>query len=237
MSTATASLRRSYFITGTDTGVGKTLFSCALLHAAAQAGYRTAAMKPIAAGAEATPEGLRNEDALLLQAACNRPMSYEEVNPICLPDALSPHLAAQRSGRRLKADRIVGFCQGLLMQRANLTVIEGAGGWRVPINDNETLADVAKQLKIPVILVVGMRLGCLNHAMLSAEAIYRDGLTLAGWVANTLDPSMPARDGNIAKLERELMVPMLADIPWLTSADGAVAAAYINLAVLFRDKA
>lgn len=226
-------LRRSYFVTGTDTGVGKTLFSCGLLYAAGQAGYRTAAIKPIAAGAEQTPEGLRNDDALQLQAACNQPMSYEEVNPVCLPAPLSPHLAAQQAGRRIKAERLVGFCQGLLAQRANLTVVEGAGGWRVPINDNETLADVAKQLKIPVILVVGMRLGCLNHAMLSAEAIYRDGLTLAGWVANTLDPDMPARDGNIAKLERELMVPLLADIPWLTPATGESAAACINVAPLF----
>lgn len=228
-----AKLRRSYFITGTDTGVGKTLFSCALLQAAGQAGYRTAAMKPIAAGAVETPDGLRNDDALQLQAACNQPMSYEEVNPVCLPAALSPHLAAQQSGRRVKAERLVGFCQGLLMQRTNLTVIEGAGGWRVPINDNETLADVAKQLKLPVILVVGMRLGCLNHALLSAEAICRDGLQLAGWVANTLDPAMAAREGNIVKLQRELMVPLLADIPWLTTVNGHTAAAYVDIATLF----
>jgi dethiobiotin synthetase len=226
-------LRRSYFVTGTDTNVGKTLFSCALLQAAQQAGYRTAAMKPVAAGAIDTPDGLRNDDALLLQAACTEMLSYREVNPFCFAEPLSPHLAAQRSGRRLQVERLVGFCQGVLMRRANLTVIESAGGWRVPINDNETLADLAKQLKLPVILVVGMRLGCLNHAMLSAEAIYRDGLELAGWVANTFDPDMPARADNIATLERELMAPLLADIPLLpTPVQLQSAVPFINLQAL-----
>jgi dethiobiotin synthetase len=229
--------RRSFFITGTDTGVGKTFFSCALLHAAANAGFTTAAIKPVAAGAAETSEGLRNDDALALQAACTLPLSYNEVNPFCLPAPLSPHLAAAEAGRRLQADRIVGFCQGVLMQRATLTVVEGAGGWRVPISDNETLADVAKRLRLPVILVVGMRLGCLNHAMLSAEAIRRDGLTLAGWVANTVDPQMQARDGNVAKLERELMAPLLADIPWLPAADARDAARLVDLPALFPPRA
>lgn len=232
MSLNHAAARRSFFITGTDTGVGKTFFSCALLHAAANAGYSTAAIKPVAAGAEPTGDGLRNDDALALQAACTLPLSYGEVNPFCLPAPVSPHLAAAEAGRRLQADRIVGFCQGVLMQRAAVTVVEGAGGWRVPINDNETLADVAKRLRLPVIMVVGVRLGCLNHAMLTAEAIGRDGLTLAGWVANTLDPAMPAREGNIAKLERELMAPMLADIPWLPSGNASEAAGLINLSAL-----
>jgi dethiobiotin synthetase len=225
-------LRRSYFVTGTDTSVGKTLFSCALLHAAQHAGYRTAAIKPVAAGASESADGLRNDDALLLQAACTESLSYREVNPFCFAEPLSPHIAAQRSGRRLQVERIVGFCQGVLMRRANLTVIEGAGGWRVPINDQETLADLAKQLKLPVILVVGMRLGCLNHALLSAEAIYRDGLELAGWVANTLDPDMPARAENVATLERELMAPLLADIPYLSTPQLQNAASFVNLQAL-----
>jgi len=232
MSFNAAALRRSFFITGTDTGVGKTFFSCALLHAAANAGHSTAAIKPVAAGAEPMDEGLRNDDALALQAACTLPLSYGEVNPFCLPAPLSPHLAAAEAGRRLHADRIVGFCQGVLMQRAALTVVEGAGGWRVPINDNETLADVAKRLRLPVIMVVGLRLGCLNHAMLTAEAIGRDGLTLAGWVANTLDPAMLSRDGNIATLERELMAPMVADIPWFPVGRAREAASLIDLSVL-----
>jgi len=226
------SLRRSFFITGTDTGVGKTLFSCALLQAAASAGYRTAAMKPVAAGGLQTAEGFRNEDALMLQAACTEALRYEEVNPFCLEMAVAPHIAAEHANRRLKVERIAGFCQGMLMRRANLTVIEGAGGWRVPLNDNETLADLCKQLKLPVILVVGMRLGCLNHALLTAEAIYRDGLALAGWVANGLDPEMPEQAANIASLQKLLPSPLLARIPWLPTADIAQAAAQLDISSL-----
>lgn len=227
-----STLRRSYFITGTDTGVGKTLFSCALLHAAAKAGYRTAAMKPVAAGGVQTSEGFRNDDALLLQAACTEELSYEEVNPFCLETPVSPHIAAGLAGRRLKVERIAGFCQGMLLRRANLTVIEGAGGWRVPLNDNETLADLCKQLRLPVIMVVGVRLGCLNHALLTAEAIYRDGLTLAGWVANSLESEMPERAANIATLQRLLPAPLLADIPWLGTADIAQASALVDISTL-----
>lgn len=225
-------LRRSYFITGTDTGVGKTLFSCALLHAAAQAGYRTVAIKPVAAGGVQTSAGLRNHDAVLLQAASTEALSYDEVNPFCLDLPVAPHIAAERAGRRLKVERIAGFCHGVLMRRANLTVIEGAGGWRVPLNDQETLADLAKQLKVPVILVVGLQLGCLNHALLTAEAIYHDGLELAGWVANSIEPDMPERAANIATLQQQLPAPLLADIPWLPDATGEQAAAWVNLSAL-----
>lgn len=227
-------LRQSFVITGTDTGVGKTLFSCALLRAAAQGGHSTAAIKPVAAGAISTADGLRNDDALQLQAATTFKLSYEEVNPICLEAALAPHIAAKQAGRRLVVDRIVGFCQGMLMQRAQLTVIEGVGGWRVPLNDRESFADVARQLKLPVILVVGMRLGCLNHALLTAEAIRSDGLTLAGWVANTIDPDMPARAENVETLKQQLlMVPLLADIPFLQHpGDIEAAAAHIDIGLL-----
>lgn len=211
-------VRHSFFVTGTDTGVGKTFVSCALLRAATLAGLRTAAIKPVAAGAVATAEGLRNDDALALQAAVSEPLSYGEVNPVCLPEPLSPHLAAQAAGRRVQVERLAGFCHGMLMRRADLTLVEGAGGWRVPLNDRETLADLTKQLKLPVILVVGLRLGCLNHALLTAEAIYRDGLTLAGWVANGIDPAMAARDANVATLQRELPAPLLADLPFFGAA-------------------
>lgn len=226
--------RRSFLVTGTDTGVGKTLFSCALLRAAAQAGCKTAAIKPVAAGAVQTAEGLRNDDALQLQAAATMTQSYQEVNPICLEPALAPHIAASQTGRRLSVDRITGFCQGVLMQRADLTLIEGVGGWRVPLNDRETFADVAKRLNLPVILVVGMRLGCLNHALLTAEAIHRDGLVLAGWVANTIDAAMPARAENVATLRQQLMMaPLLADLPFLSHPPSAEEAArHIDLGPL-----
>jgi dethiobiotin synthetase len=224
--------RRSFFVTGTDTGVGKTLVSCALLHAAKTAGFTTAAIKPVAAGAELTVDGLRNDDALQLQAACTEELSYSEVNPLCFAESIAPHLAAQLIKRRLSVERTAGFCQGVLMRRANVTVVEGAGGWRVPLNDHETMADLAKQLKLPVILVVGMRLGCLNHALLTAEAIYRDGLQLAGWVANSLEPDMPMRDGNLAMLERQLVAPLLADIPYLPQPQPPQLAAYLSLMAL-----
>ncbi|HTQ99281.1 MAG TPA: dethiobiotin synthase [Candidatus Acidoferrum sp.] len=227
-----AKLRRSFFVTGTDTGVGKTLTTCALLHAANNAGLRTAAMKPVAAGAVPTDEGLRNEDALLLQATCNEALGYDEVNPFCLPAAVAPHIAAALAGRRLSVERIAGFCQGVLMRRANVTLIEGAGGWRVPISERETLADLAKQLKLPVLLVVGVRLGCLNHALLTAEAIHRDGLKLAGWIANTLDPDMPEREANIATLVRQLPAPLVATLPWQATPDPAALAAHFALSLL-----
>src|SRR5690606_19893991 len=145
---------RKFFITGTDTDCGKTLVACALLRAAAQAGYSTLAMKPVAAGAELTPEGLRNDDALRLQLAATELLPYAQVNPVCLPDAVSPHLAAVASGKRISVQRLAGFCQGVLLKRADLTLIEGAGGWRVPLNEREFLSDLCKVLNLPVILVV-----------------------------------------------------------------------------------
>lgn len=232
MTTDLTRLRRSCFVTGTDTGVGKTLVSCALLHAANAKGLRTAALKPVAAGASLTPEGWRNEDALQLQQACSEVLSYEEVNPFCLQAPLSPHLAASQAGRRLSLERIAGFCQGVLLRRANFTLIEGAGGWRVPINDRETLADLPRQLKMPVVLVVGLRLGCLNHALLTAEAIYRDGLKLVGWVANSIDPDMQERDANIATLKELLPAPLLATIPWQEKPDPLALVPLIDLSPL-----
>jgi len=210
-------MSNAFFVTGTDTGVGKTLISAALLHAANAKGLSTAALKPIAAGCELTPEGLRNDDALMLQAAMNTPLAYEQINPIALAPAIAPHIAAENSQRRFSADRLVGFCRGVLMSRADFVIVEGAGGWRVPLNHRETLADLPKALSLPVILVVGMRLGCLNHALLTAEAIRRDGLPIAGWVANQIDPNMPEYEQNIATLERMLPTPCIGDIPFLNN--------------------
>jgi dethiobiotin synthetase len=210
-----STLRKSFFVTGTDTDVGKTLVSCALLHAARAAGYSAIGIKPLAAGGVMTAQGLRNEDALLLQAASSVQLSYEQTNPVLLPEAASPHIAAELAGRSVRVDRLAGFCQGVLMQRANVTLIEGAGGWRVPLNQHEYMSDLARQLRLPVILVVGMRLGCLNHALLTAEAIIREGLTLAGWVANRIDPAMQHYEENCSTLTRQLPCPLLAEIPHL----------------------
>lgn len=206
--------KKTFFVTGTDTGVGKTLMSAGLLLAAKERGLSTAALKPVAAGCEVTAEGLRNDDALLLQSVITQPLAYEQVNPVALEPAIAPHIAAQQARRVLSVDRIAGFCRGVLHQ-ADFTLVEGAGGWRVPLNPAETLADLARTLQLPVILVVGIRLGCINHAMLTVEAIARDGLPLAGWVANIIDPDMPCQQENILSLQQRLAAPCLGVVPYL----------------------
>ena len=163
--------KQSFFVTGTDTGVGKTLVSAAILQAAKAMGKHTLAMKPIASGCDRTPEGLRNEDALILQNAITEPLAYELINPVALEPAIAPHVAAEQAGRHITSDRLVGFCRGLQIRPADLLLVEGAGGWRVPLNDRETYSEFPRQLSMPVILVVSLRLGCINHALLTAEAI------------------------------------------------------------------
>lgn len=220
-----STIRKSYFVAGTDTEVGKTLASCAMLRAAVAAGYTAVGMKPLAAGGEQTGEGLRNGDALQLQEAGNVALSHDEVNPVCLPAAASPHIAAALAKRLVRVERLAGFCHGLLSLRANLTLIEGVGGWRVPLNEREFMSDLAKQLQLPVILVVGMRLGCLNHAMLTAEAIARDGLRLAGWIANRIDPRMEHYERNRDTLRDWLGAPLIAELPHFGGVAPAPAAA------------
>lgn len=206
--------KKAFFITGTDTNVGKTLVAAGLLVAAKKMDLTTAALKPVAAGCEKTEQGLRNSDALLLQSVITQQLSYEQINPIALSSAIAPHIAAQQEKRSLSADRLAGFCRGVL-NSANVTLVEGAGGWRVPINPSETLADLARLLQTPVILVVGIRLGCLNHALLTFEAIVRDGLPVAGWVANCIDSDMPALTENIDSLRNRLPVPCLGVVPFI----------------------
>lgn len=209
--------RKTFFIAGTDTNVGKTLVAAGFLVAAKNYGLSTVALKPLAAGCEKTDAGLRNADALLLQSVITQPLMYEQINPIALESAIAPHIAAQQEKRVLSADRIAGFCRGSLNQ-ADFTLVEGAGGWRVPLNPQETLADVVKILRLPVILVVGVRLGCINHALLTVEAIRNDGLQLAGWVANCIDENMPVLQENIYSLAARIPAPCLGVVPWLQSA-------------------
>ena len=207
----------TYFLTGTDTGIGKTTVTCALLHQAQQQGLTTLGIKPIASGCEHTADGLRNSDALLLQHYSSLKLPYQEVNPVALAEPVSPHLAAKAAGRRLTINQLTGYTRATLTHRAQLMIIEGAGGWRVPISDREMLSALPRELKVPVILVVGLRLGCLNHALLTAEAIVRDGLRLAGWVANCVDPHMAAPEDNIATLRHMLPAPCLGVLPYQTS--------------------
>lgn len=222
-------MSKPYFIAGTDTGVGKTTVSCALLAAAKAQGKTTLALKPVAAGCEQTAQGLRNDDALALMAEMTESLLYEEVNPVALPAPLSPHLSAAQAGRRLSIQQLAGFTRGGLMRRADFKLVEGAGGWRVPINEREMMSALPKALGLPVILVVGMRLGCLNHTILTAEAIVRDGLRLAAWVANVIDPEMAALEENIATLENLFAAPCLGVLPWNPAATAAERGALLKL--------
>jgi dethiobiotin synthetase len=226
--------KHNFFIAGTDTDAGKTLVSTGILVAANRLGLQTIGLKPVAAGCEQTPDGLRNDDALRLQQTASVRLSYDSVNPIALPAAVAPHIAATQAGRSLSADRIAALCRGSMLQRADLLLIEGAGGWRVPLNGREMLSRVPQLLETPVILVIGMKLGCINHALLTAEAIVRDGLRMAGWVANRIDPGMSCYTENVATLSGLLQAPLLGEIPHLAAPCAAAAADYLDLSELLR---
>lgn len=223
--------KKAFFITGTDTDAGKTLVATGLLAVARQRGLSTLGLKPVAAGCARGEQGLRNSDALALQAQTSIGLVYEQINPIALEAAIAPHIAAQREKRTLSADRLAGFCRSSLNQ-ADFTLVEGAGGWRVPLNPRETLADLAQILRLPVVLVVGIRLGCINHALLTAEAIRHDGLPLAGWVANVLDADMPALQENIDSLAQRIPAPCLGVVPRLAEASAEAAAVHLDISLL-----
>jgi dethiobiotin synthetase len=207
-----------YFVTGTDTEVGKTLISSALLLHLRKRHARVVGMKPVAAGTVVTAEGEDNEDARALRACGSVRVPRELDNPYCLPLPLSPHLAARAAGVRIELPLLVDRYRQLAAQ-ADAVVVEGAGGFLVPLNEHETGADLAQALGLPVLLVVGLRLGCLNHALLTAEAIAARGLTLAGWVANRIDPQMSSQEDNIEFLRLRLGAPMWADVPRMVQPD------------------
>ncbi len=222
----------AFFIAGTDTEVGKTTIAAGLLCAARRQGLSTAACKPVASGSENTADGLRNSDALALLGQCSLPLSYDEVNPLAFAPAIAPHLAAREAGVELTAAALLAPVRHVLDQGADFTVVEGAGGWRVPLGDGGFLSDLPIALGLPVILVVGVRLGCINHAVLSAEAIERDGLKLAGWVANIVDPETSRLDENLATLTELLTAPCLGRVPRLADAAAESVAVHLHLAHL-----
>jgi len=201
-----------FFITGTDTGVGKTLVAVALTRALVTAGRRVAVMKPVAAGTVNTPQGEFNDDALELLGASNVKAPYEDVNPWLLKTPASPHLAARADGVAIGHERIASAFTRLIAA-SDLVLVEGAGGWHAPISATETMADIAQRLGLPVILVVGMRLGCLNHALLTRDALRARGMRFAGWVANKLTTEMPLVDANIETLASRFGVSPLAVVP------------------------
>ncbi|WP_162096220.1 dethiobiotin synthase [Pseudomonas chlororaphis] len=225
-------MSRAYFVTGTDTDVGKTTVAAGLLHAARLSGLSTAAGKPVASGCELTPKGLCNADALALLAECSLPLTYDEVNPLAFEPAIAPHLAAREAGVALTVQALLAPMRQVLAKGADFTLIEGAGGWRVPLADQDNLSDLAMALDLPVILVVGVRLGCINHALLTAEAIAQDGLQLAGWVANIIEPKTSRLEENLATLAERLPAPCLGRVPRLKAISAEAVAEHLQLDLL-----
>ena len=210
---------RGLFVTGTDTGVGKTLVACALVRALVQQGSRVAVLKPVASGSLATPEGLRNEDALALRACANCGQSYADINRYCFEPPVSPHIAADEAGILIDLGKIRDDYDRLAAQ-ADWVVVEGAGGWLAPIAPGRTMADLALALPARVLLVVGLKLGCLNHAALTRASIAAAGAPFAGWVANALDPNLLRAPQNLLALERSLGEPALERLAYLGAAAG-----------------
>lgn len=212
---------RGWFVTGTDTGIGKSRASAALLHALARDGWRAVGMKPVAAGADQASNGTWvNDDVTALRAASNVRVPPPLDNPVLLRLPVSPHIAAEREGLPIELAPIVAS-HAALCGMADAVVVEGAGGFLVPLSPTLTGADLAVALDLPMILVVGLRLGCLNHALLTCEAIAARGLLLAGWIANRIDPAMPEQEANIRYLRQAIDAPLLADWPWAPEVDPA----------------
>jgi len=216
------------FVTGTDTAVGKTRVAAGLCRAFVMRGKRVAAMKPVASGCASTPEGLRSDDALILTAAANLRVPYAEVNPYAFEAPIAPHIAARESGCTIDLD-VLSRAYERLSARSEVLIVEGAGGWLVPLDERHSLADLAVLWRLEVILVVGMRLGCLNHALLTAESIARRGLRLYGWVANALDPRFERLRENIASLEARIAAPCVGVLDFAPQADSTSVARTLRL--------
>lgn len=214
------------WITGTDTGVGKTVVAAAIAHLLESIGHDVAPFKPVAAGCRRAPEGLRNQDAEQLAAAVRRPPAYEVINPVALEAAAAPHLVAEEEGVRLEARPLA---EHIHRHRGDgVAVVEGAGGWLVPLNGAEDLSELAVACGFPVVLVVGLKLGCLNHALLTRDAVRASGLPWGGWVAVDLDTQDPRLERQAAALETRLPGPFLGRVPWLSDPSPAVAASWLR---------
>lgn len=220
-----------FFVTGTDTGVGKTLVACSLLRAFANRGLRVVGMKPVASGAAPHDGRLVHDDVEKLLAAGNTDAPREHVNPYCFEPPIAPHIAASGAGMRIDLDRIEA-CFNALAARADVVIVEGVGGFRAPLGPGADMAHLAARLALPLVLVVGLRLGCLNHALLTAEAITHRGLKIAGWVANHVDPRMAAADENVRALETLIAAPRLARIAFTATPDAVPGAALFDTRML-----
>ncbi|AIR68386.1 dethiobiotin synthase [Dickeya fangzhongdai] len=220
-----------WFVTGTDTEVGKTVASVALLQAARRAGYRTAGYKPVASGCDVTPHGIRNSDALQLQANSSVALPYDAVNPLAFLEPTSPHIVSAAEQRPIAFSTLSSGLRELERQ-ADWVLIEGAGGWFTPLSARQTFADWVQQEALPVILVVGVKLGCINHAMLTAQAVQQAGLRLAGWVANVVQPPGRHHHAYLQTLQARIPAPMLGEIPYLFEPIQQDIGDYLNITLL-----
>ena len=215
-------MTKRYFITGTDAQVGKTRVSELLLKSANQRGLATLGLKPIATGADWLDERWSHHDARMLMAASSVKLDYAQVNPLLFKEDVAPHIAAYQEKKRLTVQSISGYCRGTFMTaKADFTVVEGIGGWKVPLNFTETQADLVKELKMDAILIVGIRPGCLNHAILTAESIEQSGVSIRGWVANSIEPEMPTLNEHIQTLQRMLRAPLIGVLSYLKETEDA----------------
>ena len=219
------------YVTGTDTGIGKTLASCALLHALRGHGLRAVGMKPVASGCERVDGEWKNADALALQAAGGAGIAYADINPFALEHPLAPELAAREAGVEVALEPILA-AHARLAQQADALIVEGVGGWAAPLSATLMQADLVRALQLPVLLVVGLRLGCLNHALLSARAIAADGLHLAGWIASHVDPAMERVEDNLAMLRARMPAMCWGVLPHAANPDPAQLALRLRIPVL-----
>ncbi|MCF6217293.1 MAG: dethiobiotin synthase [Gammaproteobacteria bacterium] len=224
-------MNSGYFVTGTDTEIGKTYVSCALLRAFSSHGKQVAAMKPVASGCHNSEQGLRNDDALQLIEDSDHSLPYETINPYAFAPAIAPHIAAQQANTSIDFLHLKQ-CFNTIAERADITIVEGAGGWLVPLDNRQSIADLAAMLALPVILVVGIKLGCINHALLTAAAIREKGVTLAGWVANRIDPECACVEENIQSITQRINTPCLGDLPYAPHMKAEERSHYLHLHTL-----
>jgi dethiobiotin synthetase len=221
-------MSRGYFITGTDTDSGKTVVTLGLMQLLQDRGYRVAGMKPVAAGAEQTVQGWRNSDALQLQAQSTGLLDYATLNPYLFEPPIAPHLAARQAGIAIDFSRI-RQCFDELADQVDWVVVEGAGGWRVPLGEEGAIAELAVSLELPVILVVGLKLGCINHALLSVESIVTSGANLIGWIGSQVDSEMRFVEGNVETLKERITAPCLGIVPHLEPSSVSTAYRFLQL--------
>lgn len=221
-------MNKGLFITGTDTGVGKTWISAGIMKLLKNQGHSVIGMKPIASGCKLTNAGLRNEDALILQQQSSVEIDYEQINPYAFAPAIAPHIAAEQADVTIDIQRITKNYHALSTQ-ADRVIVEGVGGWQVPLSGNNTVADLACALDLPIILVVGMRLGCINHALLTVQSIQQSGLKLAGWIANHIDPDMEEQGQNLLSIQQRIEAPLFGSIPFQNTLDAENISSCLNI--------